>query len=523
LIAWRRAVRSDFAAVVQGGVNMNDIGGMRLERMPSGVLGLDTILGGGFLKGGLYIVQGTPGTGKTTLANQICFSHVAEGGHALYVTLLAEYHARMMQHLGGMTFFDASWIPDRLSYISGFGILRQDGLLGLLALVRREITARGVSILVLDGFATAQRAAPDEQALNEFIHQLQGVAIATDCTMVLLNSARGDDQTSPEHTMVDGILELSDQLFGWSAERALQVVKFRGSETLRGKHAFEITADGLVVYPRIEALLAQPSRPDHSGAGKVSSGVDRLDAILDGGLPEASTTMVMGPSGVGKTTLGLHFLSRCSAAEPGLLFGFYETPSRIMAKARDVCQPLQPLLDSGAVEVLWLPPTDGLLDAYGEKLLAAVRRRGVRRLFIDGLGALQNAANEPGRMSHYLTTLMNELRVQGVTTIYTLEVPDIIGPHIRTPIGDLSSLAENLILLRYIELRSRLYRLISVLKVRDGSFNPLLHEFALTGHGLAIEPTNDSAEAIMAGFARLPDSSTPDISSPNISSSGHGD
>jgi len=298
------------------------------------------------------------------------------------------------------------------------------------------------------------------------------------------------------------------------------VVKFRGSGYLRGKHAFDITGDGLVVYPRIEALLAVPSRPDLSGNEKVSSGFDRLDAMLDGGLPGASTTMVMGPSGVGKTTLGLHFLSRCSAAEPGLLFGFYETPPRIMAKAREVCRPLQPLLDSGAVEVRWLPPTDGLLDAYGDRLLEAVRRRGVRRLFIDGLGAFQNAANEPGRMSHYLTTLMNELRVQGVTTVYTLEVPDIIGPYIRTPIGDLSSLAENLVLLRYIELRSRLYRLISILKVRDGSFNPLLHEFALTEHGLAIEQSNDSAEAIMAGFAGLPEGSPPGLPPPGLSPLG---
>ncbi len=477
----------------------------RLSRVPSGVAGLDVILGGGLLRGGLYIVQGAPGTGKTTLANQLCFHHAAHGGSALYVTLFAEYHARMLQHLGAMTFFDASRIPDQISYLSGFGALRQDGLGGLLALVRREITARATSMLILDGFATAQRTAPNNQALNEFVHELQGVAIATDCTMMLLNSARPGDSSSPEHTMVDGILELSDQLFGWSAERTLQVAKFRGSGHLRGRHAFEITGDGLVVYPRIEALLAQPSRADGSGVDRVPSGVDRLDAMLGGGLPKASTTMVMGPSGVGKTTLGLHFLARCSADAPGLLFGFYETPPRIRAKAREVCQPLLPLLDSGAVEVLWLPPTDGLLDAYGGRLLEAVRHGGVRRLFIDGLGAFQNAANEPARMSHYLTTLMNELRVQGVTTFCTLEVPDIIGPHIRTPIGDLSSLAENLVLLRYIELRSRLYRLISILKVRDGSFNPLLHEFTLTGHGLAIEPTNKSAEAVMAGFARLPE------------------
>ncbi len=490
---------------------LSGIGTDKLERVPSGIPGLDTILNGGFLKGGLYIVQGAPGAGKTTLANQICFHHTASGGRALYATLLAEYHARMLQHLGGMSFFDGSQIPDRLSYISGLNILRQNGLRGLLDLVRREITTRSVSVLVIDGFTTAQHAAPDDQALNEFVHGLQGIAMATDCTMFLLNSPRKSDEVTPEHTMVDGIIELSDQLFDWSTERSLQVVKFRGSRCMRGEHSFEITDSGIVVYPRIESLLAKPSRPDHSGTEKVSSGVDRLDAMLGGGLPAASTTMVMGPSGVGKTTLGLQFLSRCSEAEPGLLFGFYETPTRIRAKAGEVCQPLRGLLDSGVVEVLWQPPTDGLLDAYGDQLMHAVRRRGVRRLFIDGLGGVQDAAKEPRRMRHYLNALMNELRVQGVTTIYTLEVADIVGPNIRAPLGDLSSLAENLVLLRYIELRSRLYRLISILKVRDADFDPLLHQFVLTDNGLAIEGTNATAEGIMAGFSRWPDGSPPDM------------
>ena len=338
---------------------MNEADRGTLRRVPSGVAGLDTILDGGFLTGGLYIIQGTPGTGKTTLASQICFHHAAHGGRALYVTLLAEYHARMLQHLGSMSFFDASQIPDKLSYLSGFSVMRQEGLRGLLDLVRREIAARGVSVLMIDGFATAQRTAPSDQALNEFVHEMQGIAIATDCTTFLLNSARSGAVVTPEHTMVDGIVELGDQLFGWVAERAVQVSKFRGSPCMRGRHAFEITTDGLVAYPRIESLLARPSQPDPGGSGRVSAGVDQLDAMLGGGLPAASTTMVMGPSGVGKTTLGLQFLSRCSEAEPGLLFGFYETRARIAAKAAGVCPPLQGLLDSVVVEVLWQPPTDG--------------------------------------------------------------------------------------------------------------------------------------------------------------------
>ena len=472
-----------------------------LDRIPSGIAGLDVILNGGFLKGGLYIVQGPPGSGKTTLANQVCFHHIRGDSRALYVTLLAEYHARMMQHLSIMTFFDGSKIPDQLAYLNGLSVLHDDGLKGLLALLRREITTRGASILVIDGIVAARRAAEDEQAFNEFVHELQAVAIATDCTIFMLTSAQGI-RITPEHTMVDGIIELVDQLSGWAAESSLQVVKFRGSSALRGRHAFKITDGGIVVHPRIEALLARPSRPDPGGGARVTSGVDQLDIMLGGGLPESSTTMIMGPSGTGKTTLGLQFLSQCSEAVPGLLFGFYETWPRLNAKIAAVCPPLGSLIGD-AVEVLWQPPTDDLLDAYGERLLQAVHRRKVRRLFIDGLGAFQQAAgSEPGRIGNFLTALMNEMRVLGVTTLYTLEVPDLMGPTIRTPIGDLSSLAENLIMLRFVELRSRLYRLVSILKVRDSQFDPSLHEYATTSQGLVIDAKSDSAERIMAGYAR---------------------
>src|ERR1700709_592435 len=287
---------------------MSEDGG-DLERLPSGIVGLDIILGGGFLKGGLYIIQGPPGAGKTTLGNQLCFNHIAQGARALYVTLLAEYHARMMQHLSIMSFFDISAIPDHLTYLNGLRVLHDEGLRGLLALLRREITTRGASVLVLDGIVSARRAAEDEQAFNEFVHELQMIAIATECTVFMLTSSQGIKVT-PEHTMVDGIIELTDQLVGWSAESSLQVVKFRGSAFLRGRHAFKITSDGIVVHPRIEALLARPSRPDAGIPGKVSCGIDQLDVMIGGGLPASSTTMIMGPSGTGKTTLGLPFLAK---------------------------------------------------------------------------------------------------------------------------------------------------------------------------------------------------------------------
>lgn len=465
-------------------------------RFPSGMVGVDTILGGGFMLGGMYIVLGDPGAGKTIFTNQISYNHVASGGRALFVTLLAENHARMISNMRGMAFFDQTAIPDRMTYLSAFNEMREGGLKALLDLLRREILRRRTTLLVIDGLVSAETSAETDQAFRELIHDLQEIALATDCTMFITSSSRND--VAPERTMVDGLIELSNRAYGWQSQSDLEVRKFRGGGFLRGRHSYKITDDGMTVYPRIEALLASPSRPAEARLERTSSGLDQLDTMLDGGLPIASTTMLMGPSGIGKTTMGLHFLSRSSPEEPGLMFGFYETPTRLRAKANRISPSLGAMFDSGVVELLWQTPTSDLLDSYGEQLLEAVHRKGIKRLFIDGLTAFQNSTIDPSRIGNFFSALANELRVLGVTTAYSLEMPDIFAPGLRVPVEDASSLAENMILLRFVERRSRLHRLISILKARDSNFDPSLHEFTLSAAGVSINDTSESAEAILS-------------------------
>jgi len=297
--------------------------------------------------------------------------------------------------------------------------------------------------------------------------------------------------------MVDGLITLSDRVYGWRAESDLLVTKFRGAAYLRGRHAYKIGNAGFTVYPRIEALFAHPSREAVVVGGRVSSGIARLDAMLGGGIPAASTTMVMGPSGIGKTTVGLHFLSRASSDEPGLMFGFYETSASLRAKADRVVPALGPLFDSGAVELLWQTPTSDVLDAYGKTLIEAVHRRKVKRLFIDGLTAFRSGAVDPSRVGNFFSALSNELRVQGVTTLYSLEVPNILGPAVNVPVDDASSLAENMILLRFVERGACLHRVVSILKTRDSDFASSLYEYDLTDNGVEIHDTPDSAEQLL--------------------------
>lgn len=474
-----------------------------IDRIPSGVPGLDTILRGGFPRGGIHILQGTPGAGKTILGNQICYHHAASGGRALYVTLLAESHARMLLHLGTMHFFDATRLPEQISYISGFGALEGDGLPGLVTLLRREIAARKATVLVLDGLVAAESRAVSDTEFKTFIQELQTQAGLHGCTVFLLTTAKGQS-VPPEHTMVDGIVELTDIRFGPRTERGLFVNKLRGSDYLPGRHPFRITADGLVVYPRTEAAFHKTTRPDEARFGRLSTGVEGIDVMLGGGgVPEATVTGVLGPSGIGKTTLGLHFIGRSSRAEPGLFFGMYETPPRLMQQAARLGIDLKGAVDRGEVEIAWQPQGEEVLDALAHRLLQAVERRQVRRVFIDGLGGFMEAAVESGRISRFFSVLANELRARGVTTLYTMETRDVVGPGIQLPVTGISSLVECLIALRYLEYQASARRLLSVVKVRSSGFDPALREFVITeGKGISLAGSFEGSEKLLTGFAR---------------------
>jgi circadian clock protein KaiC len=368
------------------------------------------------------------GAGKTIFGNQFCFNHVAAGHHAVYVTLLAETHDCMIQQMQTMSFFEPAHIPDRLYHVNGFRVLEEDGIKGFIDLLRREIRTHNATLLVLDGLIVTEESSGSDRDSRKFIHELQAHIAIEGCTALLLTNGRRNEY-HPEHTMVDGLIELHDVLFGTQAERELEVRKLRGTDALRGRHAFRITDGGIAVYPRIEVLLARPSAGDQCPDERCATGVDQLDAMLGGGIPRGTTTLMLGASAAGKTSLGLHFLSRSSAEEPELLFGFYEMSLRLRVKAAHIGIKLDGLIEQGHLEILWHSPTEDILDALGNRLLEVMRRRGVKRLVIDGLLGFQEiAADRPHRIGRFLTALANEFRVLNVTTFYTAETRNLIGP-----------------------------------------------------------------------------------------------
>jgi len=476
---------------------------LKLERVPTGIAGLDRILCGGLLSGGVYIIEGVPGTGKTILANQICFNHVASGGHVAFVTLLAESHTRMLQHLQPMTFYKEEAIPERLYYVSGFRVLENEGLKGVIDLLRREIKGHQASLLVLDGFATTEESASSPREFKKFVHEVQSHAAAMECTVLLLTNG-SEREISPEYTMVDGVIHLENTLFEHRTERTLQIGKFRGSDFLPGRHPFRITGRGHEIFPRVEAAFAVPTVRDDYSPRRQSTGIASLDEVLGGGLLAETSNGLYGPTGIGKTTFGLQYLAPCSEREPGTFFGLFESPERLRARAATLGIDLRGLERRGAVELIWCPQGEHILDELGHRMVDAVRRRGVKRLFIDGYGALVESATDPGRMTRFISTLGNELRALKATVVISMESRNIMGSAAELPEKGLSSLLEGLILMRYTELDGRIQRVVSVTKIRDSGFDPSLRRFEITSGGIQIGGALHGVEAALSGFAREP-------------------
>jgi circadian clock protein KaiC len=380
--------------------------------------------------------------------------------------------------------------------------LEGSGLRGLLDLVRKELRGQKANLVILDGFAAVGESAGNDREFKKFVHELQVHASLTPCTFFLLSSGLsvGPEGTQPVHTMVDGLVRLSDHLFGVRAVREIHVAKLRGSRYLRGVHTLDISDDGIQVYPRLEST--SDALTDHGEVDRVTTGVPRLDAMVGGGFIRGSTTMVLGPTGVGKTVLGYQFVSASTTKDKGLLVSFYETPERAFAKADAIGLPLRRCSKRGDVEMLWQSPVENSLDALGGQILAAIDRTGAKRLFIDGFGAFEHAAVYPERVPGFFAALQGELHKRSVTSMYTSELRQIFAPAIKAPVRGMSPLLENLIFLRFVELHGDLHRIVSVIKVRDSSFDAAIREYRVGNAGVIIGEDFRSVEAVLTGVAR---------------------
>lgn len=446
-------------------------------RLQTGVGGLDVLLNGGLPRGGLHLVRGDPGAGKTLLAHQICFREAALGGRALFVTILAESHDRLIEHVRQMSYFDPSVVPDRVKYVSGHGTLEAEGLAGVLTLLARELRHQQASVLVLDGIDVLEGLGLEEARPERFFHDLQAVASLVGATVLLLAQS-GRALVKTLASQVDSIIDLQQRHIGLRTARLAEVVKLRGSDHLKGLHQFEITSDGLQVYPRLSELASR-REPGARDWRPVPFGIARLDEMLGGGLPGGSASLTLGPAGSGKTLLALRFLSTGAArGERGLFFGLSEMPERLRHKADGLGFGWSEAERAGLIEVFWRPPLEVVLDSLGSEVLGEVQRLGAQRVVIDAIDALREAAAFPDQLASFLVALATELRQLGVTSFGTVGLGPLFGLGVDPSRLQPTGLADSVMVLRQVEQGASLHRLLSIVK-SDGAYDSRLVELVI--------------------------------------------
>ena len=393
-----------------------------MNRLPTFVPGLDEILHGGLFEGGVYIFEGPPGAGKTTLANQISYAAHARGGKkTLYMTMLAESHSRMLQHMSGQTFFDPLAVNAAVIYISGYREMEEHGLKAVVDLMRSELARHRAELFVVDGLVVENLATRPEESIRQFVHGLQSLASAMGCTGLLLTSGNGRSLNA-EQTMVDGIFAFEDYIYQWRAERRVQVRKFRGSAVERGKHTFCITENGLRFFPRLEGLPVEGLPEVPALASAVSTGLPDLDAALEqGGLTHGSSTLVLGESGAGKTLLALSFATQASLEDRALLLACTESAEELRRFGQTFTLPVGELLDSGALEIHGGGQEEEGMDEMGHRLLRLAGELHTRRLVVDGLAGFADTVAFPERGYRFIGRLLRELKHRGITSIFTMD------------------------------------------------------------------------------------------------------
>jgi circadian clock protein KaiC len=467
-------------------------------RLETGVLGLDAVLGGGIPVGRTCMVAGSPGVGKTTLGNQLAFHHAAMGGQALVTTLLAETHDLMLANLRGFRFFDPSLVGDRVHYLNLFDALADEGLHGIITAVRHMARERGATLLIIDGATVIENLAPSQLDLRRFVQQLQAQAAMIGATTVLLTS-KTRDQLEILGAHVDGVLVLANERFDSRHVRQLEVLKLRGGHHVTGAHQFTITDHGLTVHPRLESVVGGRRPPEQPGA-LLGTGVPGLDAMLGGGLMPLSSTLVMGTPGAGKTLLGLcYLLEGARHGERGLLTGFHETEAALMSTAARIGLDLRGAVESGLVRILWDPPLELSADAWAWRLLDAVEEHRPRRVFIDALTDIQRFIASPQRMPNFTAALTNELRGLGATALIATEIDAYVDEQLAVPIPAASATMDNGILVRQVEIRSSLLRLISILKARQIGTDPAIREFVVSDQGITVSRPFLASTGLLTG------------------------
>jgi circadian clock protein KaiC len=453
--------------------------------MSTDIAGLDLVLNGGLAVGAVVVIAGSPGTGKTILAQQMCFARATREHKCVYYTTMSEPHTKLVRHLEEFDFFDPEALGPRVEYLhvgDFLGTARRDGLEPLVSEIVRKTLAEEPAIVVVDSAKMLGDFA-DERELRRALYDLTGRVSQTGTILLLLGEYTPEELRSEVvFSLADGIIQLEYEPREPIDRRWLRIIKMRGGSHRSGKHTFRIGSPGVEVFPRIETLVPQA---EAALASQVPSGIPGLDELMGGGAAQGDASLVTGPSGVGKTIFGLRWLvAGMERGERCLYVTFQDTGAQLVSVGAGFGWDLAARRDSGQLVISYVPMGELDLDVLATSVRSELGRHPVGRIVIDSLSELAFAAREEERFAAYMRSLVGLARAAGSSLLMTSEtsVRGLPGNSLE----GLLFLFDNTIDLRYIEEGSQIGRAVHVAKMRSRKHAMTLNSAIITGHGLEI-------------------------------------
>ncbi len=459
-------------------------------RVSTGIVGLDEILGGGLPPRHLYLIDGEPGTGKTTLALQFLLAGAAVGARGLYVTL-SETRAELTQvaeshgwSLDKVDVFELSAVESGVAD-EGYTLFHpaEIELQETMSAVLSSVEKSGASLVVLDSLSEMRLLARDPLRFRRQILLIKQYFAERECTVLLL-----DDKTAPEgdlqlHSLAHGVIALEHVAQEYGAERRrLQVRKLRGLRFRGGYHDFRITTGGLAVFPRLRLDVGCTLDP----APLISSGSAEMDNLLGGGLQPGTSLLITGPAGTGKSVLSSQYA--CAAVSRGekvLFFLFDERLSTFYLRGEGLGLDIDAPVSDGRLRLRQVEPTELSPGEFANEVMCAVEKDGVRVIVIDSLNGYLQSMPEERLLPIQVHELLSYLATKGVTCIMTLVQRGIFGSPVDEA-AEISYLADSVVLLRYFEVAGTVRQAISVVKKRSGDHERTIREARVQRGGLHV-------------------------------------
>ena len=486
-----------------------------LRNIPTGVPGLDAVLGGGLPEFSFNMVAGGPGSGKTTLAQQILFASATPDRPALYFTVLGEPTVKMLRYQRQFSFFKPELVGSSVQFVN----LSEEVLSGDLAAALERMTAEveriTPGIVVVDSFRTirpnfgtnnqSDGDAPQGRqiiGLDQFVQRLALHLTSWEVTSLLLGEYDEPEQRQPLFSIADGILWLTQATDRNSVVRKLQAMKVRGQPQMPGLHTFRITDDGLQIFPRIPEQQLNRREAHPRGEGRLSTGVPGLDALMGGGIPAGDAVMLAGPTGTGKSTFGMLFAAAgLRNGESVVVAAFEEYPEAYLARLRAFDVDPDAMIAANKLHITYLRPLDLSVDETLAEILASVRATGATRVVIDSLTgfeiALAPTFREDFRESLY--RLVGALTATEVT-VFMIHEAVAMSPDLSFTGERVSFITDDIIVQRYVEIDGALRKLLAVVKMRRSQHSAEFRQYQVTATGAAMGEPLVGYRGIMTGI-----------------------